>query len=217
MIALYSGTPGSGKSLHVAQKILNRLNTWHLPVIANFEINLDMIKKESDRDLFLYIPNNDLDPKYLVTFSRDYFGDKKVKEGEILLVIDECQLVFNCRDWQARDRSGWISFFSQHRKCGYDVILVAQFDRLIDRQIRSMIEYEYVHRKVSNFGWKGKFLSIATGNRLFVAIQHWYGAKERIASESFLYHKKNAELYNSYKVFETDKNILYVQPECEAN
>lgn len=44
MISLYSGTPGSGKSLHCAEKILIRLNTLHLPCICNFEINLDMVK-----------------------------------------------------------------------------------------------------------------------------------------------------------------------------
>ena len=40
------------------------------------------------------------------------------------------------------------SHFSQHRKLGYRVILIAQFDRMLDRQIRSVLEYEYIHRKV---------------------------------------------------------------------
>ena len=79
-------------------------------------------------------------------------------EDQILLVIDESQLIFNARDWQKAGREKWLSFFSQHRKYGYHIILVAQFDRMIDRQIRSLIEYEYVHRKVGNYGIKGRAL-----------------------------------------------------------
>ena len=38
------------------------------------------------------------------------------------------------------DRRNWIDFFSQHRKVGHDFLLVAQNDRMIDRQIRGYIE-----------------------------------------------------------------------------
>ena len=43
MIYLYSGTPGSGKSLHTARVIYYSLKRG-FPVIANFPINLDKIK-----------------------------------------------------------------------------------------------------------------------------------------------------------------------------
>ena len=34
-------------------------------------------------------------------FSRNYaeYVGRQVKEGEILLVVDECQIMFNARDW----------------------------------------------------------------------------------------------------------------------
>ena len=35
------------------------------------------------------------------------------------------------------------------------MILIAQFDKMVDRQFRALFEYEYVHRKVSNFGVVG--------------------------------------------------------------
>ena len=38
------------------------------------------------------------------------------------------------------------------------MILIAQFDRMLDRQIRSVIEYEHIHRKVKNIGVWGKCL-----------------------------------------------------------
>lgn len=106
-----------------------------------------------------------------------------MKEGEILLVIDECQIMFNARDWGQKNRAAWCAFFTQHRKLGYEVILVAQFDRMLDRQIRSLIEYEWIHRKVSNFGIAGKIFSLLFGGKLFVAVKVWYPMKQKVGSE----------------------------------
>ena len=48
MIRLYSGTPGSGKSLHVAEKIYNRLSAGK-PVVCNFAINEKWLAKKPKR------------------------------------------------------------------------------------------------------------------------------------------------------------------------
>lgn len=204
MISLYSGTPGSGKSLHVACKIYYAL--WrNRPVIANFEIKESFVK---NYDCFNYVDNNDLSVEYLVSFSREYFKGKKVIEGQILLVVDECQLLFDCRDWNKKGRDQWISFFTQHRKLGYNIVLVAQFDKMLDKQLRALIEYEFIHRKVSNFGWKGKLFSIWTGNRLFVAVQIWYPLKQKVGSEFYLYKKKFGDMYETFNIFsDVDKKM----------
>lgn len=44
MISLYSGTPGSGKSLHIAQRVYHGLR-YGRTTVCNFEINLDNVKK----------------------------------------------------------------------------------------------------------------------------------------------------------------------------
>ena len=44
MIYLYSGTPGSGKSLHMARDIMFKLRRGQ-NVIANFPINMELVKK----------------------------------------------------------------------------------------------------------------------------------------------------------------------------
>ena len=134
MITLYSGTPGSGKSLHCARTIKNWSRLGY-PVIGNFPVDLSMHKRAD----FTYCPNDKMTPDFLINYSRQRFGSKAPKEGSILLVIDECQLLFNAREWQQNGRDKWLSFFTQHRKLGYDIILIAQFDRMIDRQIRSLI------------------------------------------------------------------------------
>ena len=170
MIFLYSGTPGSGKSLHVAERLYHLLRAGR-PTVCNFEINLKRIPPKR-RELFHYKSNIEITPEYLIEFSQKYFKGKKVKEGSLLLVIDECQLMFNAREWSKVGRDKWLSFFTLHRHYGYDIILVAQFDRMIDRQIRSLIEYEYIHRKVSNYGFRGWFIcAVMLSPRLFISVR----------------------------------------------
>lgn len=202
MISLYSGTPGSGKSLHVASRIYHGLR-YGRKTICNFEINLKYVHKRKYKKLpFIYIDNEELKPDKLIKISQEHFkGKKRIKEDDILLVVDECQLLFNSREWQKGNRKEWLSFFSQHRKYGYEIILVAQFDGMIDKQIRSLIEYDYKHRKASNFGMVGRIISMLTLGNLFCAVKMWYPLNERIGSEFFKAHKKYYRIYNTFGFF----------------
>lgn len=199
MIYLYSGTPGSGKSLHTANTLFWRLRAGK-PVIANFDFRAEQCRKKKQAN-FLYIDNVSLTPERLVNFSRNWFQCHTFREGAITLVIDESQILFNSREWNKSGRSDWLSFFTQHRKYGYDVILVAQFDRMLDSQIRALIEYNYIHRKVSNFGLFGKLFSLCAGGKLFVCVKVWYPMKEKVGSEFFKAKKKYYQLYDSYLDF----------------
>ncbi len=204
-IYLFTGTPGSGKSLHQAMNI-----HWSLkmkkPVIANFEIDASSYQL----GLFHYVDNSQMTPEFLEEFALAYFSDhddrRKNREGSIRLYLDECQLLFNARDWNARDRLKWVRFFSQHRKLGYDIYMVAQFDTMIDKQIRSLVEYEVKHRKFNNFGKVGRLLNLVMGGRaLCVGVTYWYGMKERLGAEFFLGRKRYYELYDTLKLFSGGK------------
>lgn len=201
MIYLYSGTPGSGKSMHAATDILNRLNYQKRPVIANFEINKSIVRKKS-REWFTYLANADMDPEYLYMFASEYWQHRPLKEETILLVIDEAQLLFNSRSWNQQERMNWIEFFSQHRHYGYKIILIAQNDRMIDRQIRSLIEIEVIHRKLGNAGFWGKLLALPFRGKLFVAVSRYYGLNETVGSKWCRVNRKACRLYDSYKRFE---------------
>lgn len=199
MIHLYSGTPGSGKSLHTARDIRDALRIRKMPVIANFDVNHSL--RNYDR-LFTYLPNDRLDPSFLEDFARNWFAGRKVREDSLLLVIDEAQLVFNSRAWQHGQRMDWIQFFSQHRHFGYKVVLIAQFDRMIDRQIRSLIEIETNHRKLGNFGMKGLILSLPFRGRLFLGVSYYYGLKEKVGTCWLLPRRAYFKVYDSYNRFE---------------
>ena len=224
MITLYSGTPGSGKSLHQAEDVYYWLRAGK-PCVTNYEIVYDVIKTKK-KILHLYLPNDELYPDKLIEFAREYFAHHKFKEGAIRLYIDEAQLMFNAREWQIKGRHEWISFFTQHRKYGYDIYLVAQFDRMIDRQVRSLLEYEVIHRKASNFGMAGKIISLIFGfifggsTKMFVAIKRWYPMNERLSSNTFFYRKRDGKLYDTFKdfgVFVKDDEKIKDKPPSSAS
>lgn len=203
MISLYSGTPGSGKSLHTAKKIRTRLRMRRRVIIGNFYVNTKAVRRR--KGIYLFVPNDRLTPERLLQFSGKlsrHLG-RALKEGEILLIMDEAQLLFNSREWQSAGRRGWLSFFSQHRHYGYDIILVTQFDRMLDRQVRGLIEYEEIHRKVSRSGYIGFFVGLFTCNNLYVAVKHWYPLRERLEGSFFLGSRKLFAIYDSYSHFDT--------------
>ena len=217
MIKLYTGTPGSGKSLHIAERIYYTLRCGR-PVIANFPIDLKKVDKKGKKKLnFTEITNDGLTPSFLINYSREYFIGKNVKEDAILLVIDEAQILYNAREWQGlskeiKDKNkelkaqgkeqemGWLAFYSQHRKFGFEIVLIAQFDGMIDRQIRSLVEYEIKHRKLSNFGIAGFIMSWIFGfGKVFCAIQYWYPIQERVGCTFFIARKKYYQIYDTFK------------------
>ena len=209
MIYLYSGTPGSGKSLHLAQILYDKIKLDNCVIIGNFEINQQNIKGRK-KGKYISIDNSRLNPRRLIKFSnmyrKHYNKGKPLKEGKFTLVIDECQLLFNAREWQMNGRNEWISFFTQHRKFGFDIIVVSQFDRMVDRQVRSLIENEVVHRKVNNYGLFGKILGLLSGGSLFCYIVKWYPLKLKIGQGFFIGRKKYFCLYDTYKMFDTVKD-----------
>lgn len=201
MIEFYSGTPGSGKSLHVAKRIWIKLFIKKQNVIANFDINKEIYNNKKKKGLFEYVNNFDLTPDYLMEFSKK--NHKPGVENQTLVVIDECQLIFNSRDWQNKNRMAWIEFFTQHRKFGYNFILVSQMDRLVDRQIRALFEYDVIHRKINNFKF-GQYMPF----KVFIAVTKWYNAKQKVGSEIFFFKKKYGKLYDTFKNFsEENKNV----------
>ena len=207
MIYLYSGTPGSGKSLHVARDIYFRLNRnkKYPNVIANFTINMKMIKNKKAN--FIYVDNSELTVEFLLNYSLK--NHKQGIENQTMVVVDECSVIWNARDWNNKinksSRMDWLKFFVQHRKLGYNFILITQNDRQIDRQIRALIEYEVSHRKVNNFKI-GKVIPVST----FVAINRWYGINEKLSTEFFLYRKKWGKFYDSYGTWELDNKLINI-------
>ena len=200
MIDLYSGTPGSGKSLHMAEFCYYALKLGK-PVIGTFYINEEITKNLKGK--YTYVNIYDLKPENLIKYAYRYQRNHKHKnpEGTMLLMIDEAQRIFNSREYRGEGRNEWITFFAEHRHLGYDIILVSQMDRMLDRQIRGLVEYEYIHRKVANFGIFGKIVKLLFWGDMFVWVKYWYPMKERIDSNFYRGTKKFYSFYDSYQLF----------------
>lgn len=201
MISFYSGTPGSGKSLQMAHEVVDWLKKYKKNVIANTFIDRKYILKKKKGGLFFYIENDKLTPDFLYKYALK-FNEMGV-EHQTLLVIDEAQVKFSptavklSSQENPHYRQEWLEFFTHHRHLGYDVLIISQFDRLIDAQIRCIFEFNYVHRKANNFGFIGMLLTILK-IPLFVQIQYWYGVNQVSGKKFFTYSKKYSKIYNSY-------------------
>lgn len=200
MISLYTGTPGSGKSLHLAREIRDIVKYKNKWVISNIPINMDKIKGRH-RGKFIYLSEIDLTPERLIQISFEFFGNKPPKEGQLLIVVDECQLMFNAREWNCKGRSDWLKFFTLHRHLGYDIILVCQFDTMIDKQIRCLVEYQFVHRKLKNMGWRGYILMLCSLGRKFAVIKYWYPMREKLGTSLLYADRRLFKIYDTYMLF----------------
>lgn len=197
MIRLFTGTPGSGKSYDACRIIVRQLKAGR-PLIANFPVNEACVSKPKSR--VDYWDNSELTPDRLMRYAIK--NHKAGKEGQTLVIIDECQVILNCRDFGRKDRNAWVNLMAQHRKLGFDFILITQNDRFIDKQVRCLVEEEVKHRKLNNSGFVGLLLSL-TLMTWFVSISYWYGGnKSKIGQSIFTYNKKYEKVYDSYRMFD---------------
>lgn len=197
MIELYSGTPGSGKSYHACDRIYCLLKSpIHHNIIANFPI----IPPKNINGYFEYCDNENLTIEYLVEFAKKHHTTHKEKQTTI--VIDEAGVKFNSRNWRDKDRLKWLDFFSQHRKLGYDIILISQADIMLDKQIRQFIEINHTHRKMA---YNGKMGFIMSPLFTFVDVKTWYAMNLKLGCDFIRYSKKIANIYDSFALFNNDE------------
>ena len=121
-IHVYTGTPGSGKSLHAASDIRFQLTRrYPRPVIANFDLARNApVSPDVRNELFHYIPNEEMSAAAITSIAEGYWqtSGRDFQEDYITLVIDECQLLFNSRLWNQSSRMQYLEFLSQSRKYG---------------------------------------------------------------------------------------------------
>lgn len=231
MVSFYTGTPGSGKSYHLAQLVYDKLKYQDINIIANFEINLDAValtrlgyikqritdasggkikfRKYNKRPLkgrFYYWDNSQITVDNLLAFAAQNHVRKSrsVDAPQTLVLIDEAGIVFNCRGFGDRNRQKWVNFFAKHRHYNFDVILCCQFDRQVDKQIRCCVEYEQIHRKLKNFQFLGWLASTLAGGNLFVICENWYMNHLKCGNHLLRYSHRIAALYDTLRDFDND-------------
>lgn len=203
MVYFYTGTPGSGKSLHLAKNIRKWLRKGSL-VIANFPVNTNCIKKISKNSKFVYMPMKDMQSAGAIDRLKKIISDYGFNHPSYI-VFDECQMLWNCRSWNKSDRQDWVNFFTVHRHYGremLDCILVTQSDTFVDKQIRQVVDYHTRHKKVSRVNGVGLLMSLPFRGQLFVAVTDYYSQKETINKEFFVGRKAIFDIYDTHAMFD---------------
>lgn len=206
-ILVYTGVPGSGKSVHAAREIRYNLNSLRpRPVIANFELAPNAPVKRPE--MFHYVPNSALSVDDLTGFAVDWWESHggRLREDGIDVYFDEAQLLWNARLWSQSDRLRWLEFLSQSRKYGYRVVMIAQSAKMLDNQFRMLVETEVNHRRMSAMGLAGYLMALPFRNRLIVAVRSAYQINERTGSQWILVSKSDWAMYDSYKKFNPNEN-----------
>lgn len=205
-LTIFSGTPGSGKTLHavsVISECLNKPRGADRPVIANFPVRAELCKRPQ---AFHQYPNNEITPELITTFCDEFWdsGVREYSEDYITVVLDEVSLIFNSRLWNSKGTKGmhnsrmdWLEFFSQHRKYGVRVILIAQSAKMIDNQFRMLCDDEVNHRSIRHMGKVGFLLDLLTGHRLFMLVHYLFQSNERLGMRMFYRRDKVCKLYDT--------------------
>ncbi len=224
MIELIQGTPGSGKSAVALATGLDHLMSGGV-LATNFNLVEDWAWKLAGVNIWAKIgfkSRKKLAASYesrcwkigkpstvfeLSKIYPEYLSNswKRKREGKALLILDEAQLYFNSRNWSKNFE--WIEFFTQHRKLGWDVLLVAHYKEMIDKQILPLIEVESRFRNLKKI--RLPFLPIPLSPfNLFLIIKYYSGYGPGVgmvhSRQIQPLYKTFANLYDSFEVFAFD-------------
>jgi zona occludens toxin (predicted ATPase) len=150
MIIGFTGTPGSGKTYEAVKKILDNLRMGRV-VYTNIDGIFD---PECVEMIKSYCNLSDLAfTRLLRPIESDQIENFWMHiEPGALIVLDEIHKWFSNRDWQAEKNKQFGYWASTHRHHGYDVVLITQNIERVDAAIRSLLEWNYVFRKVNFLG-----------------------------------------------------------------
>lgn len=214
MITLYTGPVGCGKSYHAVELVLEWLSKGQR-VIANFPLRSPerylskWHKRRWESMLSRFEFCDEITVPYLIAKSVEW--EIMGKESACVVIIDEAGIMFNSRDWQVErgNRMKWIKWLSQSRKFGYDLIFVCQSDRMIDRQIRGLVEYEVKHL-VANHSFMFRWLSLFRV-KLFMYVYRWYQTKLKANLRLSVLKRSVANRYDTMRTFNLDELVTEIE------
>lgn len=201
MLYTYTGTPGSGKSYHATLEIIEHIKKGgyvitNILLKADKVIDLFNVPEDNFNEFYVYLNNEDITPTFLCDFAKTHIVDNLVT----LLIIDEAADMFNTREWKNADRMRWIKFFRMHRHLYYNVLLITQSRKMLDKQILWLFDSERNYRKIKEFGGIiGDILGILCPN-LNVWVDIYVPLRTKKASKFFILKNDVFECYDSFGI-----------------
>lgn len=169
-------------------------------------------KEPKSRGSFTRFDINTVTVDYFKEYCEQYHVHKEVEiDGEIdiavpedqtLVIFDEAHRRFNCRTWNDKSRQEWCTFFAEHRHYGFNIILISQHEKMLDKQICYQIEMYVNHKNLKYSNWLGKIAAFLCGGSCFVYLYRWQGMNEIISKEFGRYTSRIGAIYNSFKLYD---------------
>lgn len=210
---LLTGKRGEGKSLS-SVAIMKRYLEKGRTVATNLDLNLDSFLPSWNKTPVYRLPDypasTDLqllplgNPALYWEGSQIKMGKGFDEDKNGLLVLDEVAGFMNSRDWRDKDRLDLIRWLSQSRKYGWDLLLIAQHEKMVDSQIRnSLFELHGIAKRMDKIGipvlsW---FFMHFFGIKLrlpklhVVTLRYGFGHNAPVSSTEML---GGSELYKAY-------------------
>jgi len=141
MLEIYSGIPGSGKTLEVTKIAVKEMRKGR-PVFSNYPIQCKVRKGFKLYTVTSYILTKDMLTDYVFPYGS-------------LLIIDEAQTWFGSREWKDFSKDSLL-LFTAHRHIGYSLICICQHPQRVD----------VILRELANMFWlvdRNLFFTVFTG------------------------------------------------------
>lgn len=202
-VYLVTGKLGNGKSLVAVGKAVEYAEVGRR-VVANFHIDFSPVCRRPGSRLAqastVVLPSR---PR-----SADLHALGRGGEGEHdagLLILDECAMFLNARNWQDKDREKVIDWLLHSRKLGWDVMLIVQAQGMLDKQVREAVcEFLVVCRRLDRF--KIPFISWifpVRFPRVHTALVRYGLAQNDIKAETWVYRGNHLfACYSTSQIFE---------------
>ena len=196
-----TGHLGGGKSVQAVGRLIAYAEKGRR-IAGNIDINLDnLVPKKRSKQSYIRVPDiptgDDLQALGLGSESRaeDTFG---------ALVLDECAVFLNSRDWQDKGRKSIMSWLVHARKKRWDVFLIIQDVDALDSQIRKLLhEYTVDCMRMDRFAIP--LFTRFTGLRFpkFFVARVFYGRMNPpVRADTWYTSGKDA-----FKCYDTEQNI----------
>jgi hypothetical protein len=201
-VYLVTGRLGGGKTLVSVGRMVEYLERGR-PVATNLDIDLSKLPATVKEARIVRVPDKP---------SGDDLGmlgkahDTPDESNNGLLVLDECGVIFNAREWNDKGRQGIVDWLLHSRKLGWDVLLIVQAPSLLDKQLReALCEMHVVCRrldrlKVPFLGVLGRIFTFGLWSgkmpRMHVASVRYGMGLESVHAETWWY--RGNELFGIY-------------------
>lgn len=159
---LLTGKRGEGKTLSALQLAARYLEKGR-PIATNVDIFVEHLLPAWNKTNFYRLPDcpsaDDLEALPLGNPGL-YWDDGEIKMNSTFsdemngcLLLDETGTFLNSREWRNDDRMGAIQFFSHSRKYGWDLLFIAQHQKMLDSQLReSLFELHATAKRTDKIG-----------------------------------------------------------------